>query len=100
MNIKLGKIKPRDVVKGLLILGIIYSVIIFSEFFISFLLVNNGNNGRDLNSLNSLISLNRIIYLIKSFGLPIFLIILIRLVCEIIYTILNAAQIIIKNEKL
>ena len=85
---------------GLLILGIIYSVIIFSEFFISFLLVNNGNNGRDLNSLNSLISLNRIIYLIKSFGLPIFLIILIRLVCEIIYTILNAAQIIIKNEKL
>lgn len=93
MNIKLGKIQPRDVVKGLLILGIIYSVIIFLEFSISFLLANNWGD------LNSLISLKRIVYLTKSFGLPIFLIILIRLVCEIIYTILNAAQIIIKNEK-
>lgn len=99
MNIKLGKIQPRDVVKGLLILGIIYSVIVFLEFFSNFLVLNMGNVNWVL-SLNQLLYLDHIIYLIKSFGLPIFLIILIRLVCEVIYIILNAAQIIIKNEKL
>ena len=47
-----------------------------------------------------ILSFNHIIYLIKSFGLPIFFIILIKLVCEIIYIILKATEIIIKDEKL
>ena len=42
--------------------------------------------------------INHYIYLFKSFGLPILLICLIKLLCEVIYIILKAAEIIINDK--
>lgn len=86
-----GKMKSKSIVKGILLIGIIYVIIILLTSLSELILVSGTPGG------SPLIAFNSNMYLVNTWLVPILGIALLKLLCESLYKILRLSEIIINK---
>lgn len=90
---KIGEMKSEKIVKGILITVVVYCLIIILPMIANTFLMA-GTNGS-----SAIVKISGYFYLISMIATPIMILVLIKLLCEGLYKIIKAAEIIIENNK-
>lgn len=90
---KIGEMKAEKIVKGILTTVLVYTLIVILPMIANIFLMA-GTNGS-----SAIVKISGYFYLISTVATPIMIVVLIKLICEVLYKIVKAAEIIIENNK-
>lgn len=93
MKFKIGEMKSKEIVNGIFITGLAFFILLILRFFSNLLLVP-GTSGDSV-----VVQLNYILYIIITIAMPLIVLILFKFLCEVLYKIMKACEIIIQNYK-
>lgn len=93
MKFKIGQRKTKDIINGIFITGLVYLIIVALNILSKYL----KEIGIPLDSKILYFLDNRIMYSIRIIAVPIIFFILFKLVCEALYKIVRASEIIVEK---
>lgn len=95
MKFKIGEMKTTDIINWIFITGLVYSLIILPDILAKYLIeIGIHGDSKIIYFLD-----NRRMYSIRTFAVPIILLILFKLACESLYKIVRASEIVIEKYK-
>jgi hypothetical protein len=93
MKFKIGQMKAKDIMNGIFIIGLVYLIIVTFNILSKYLTaIGMPGDSKIIYFLN-----NRMMYSIRNIAVPIIFLILFKLVCEALYKIVKASEIIIEK---
>ena len=95
MKLKIGQMKTKDIMNGIFITGVLYYIFSIPSILTRFLI------SREISVDSKIIYFlnGRRMYSIHTFVVPILGLILLKLLCEVLYKIVKASEIIIEEHK-
>lgn len=93
MKSRIGNMKAKEIVNGIFIIGVVYITLIIL-YMITDMGIVSGTTGDSI-----IVRLNSVIYGLRVITTPIILVVAFKLMCEVLYKIIKAAEIIIEDNK-